>query len=249
MSDRYLRQLLRAALAGEIPLTDYIAAALRVMSLEDVLGTLMEFDVADVRQAVKMVWIPAYAAQSKENRNRVGLAGALGDTVSKKVAPARKKDDFTKHEFFDRNRKLLSNVTWRLFAADCAEHVLSYWETNYPNDDRPRHAIETTRRFVLGLATQDELEAARSAAWSAALLAPTWSSLRSAAGSAGLSAETSRESIWTAIRSASWSASRASSCYSARSTEESAAVQVEITWQRNRLIDYLTGLSALPPQS
>src|SRR3990167_6036467 len=31
----------------------------------------------------------------------------------------------------------------RLFACDCAEHVLHIWEAKYPNDLRPRLAIET----------------------------------------------------------------------------------------------------------
>jgi len=32
-----------------------------------------------------------------------------------------------------------------LFAADCAEHVLHVWEDQYPNDIRPRKAIEAAR--------------------------------------------------------------------------------------------------------
>ena len=36
-----------------------------------------------------------------------------------------------------------------LWAADCAEHVLPCSETQYPNDNRPRKAIEATRAWVL----------------------------------------------------------------------------------------------------
>ena len=32
-----------------------------------------------------------------------------------------------------------------LWAADCAEHVLQYFEEKYPKDDRPRKAIEAGR--------------------------------------------------------------------------------------------------------
>jgi len=32
-----------------------------------------------------------------------------------------------------------------LWAADCAEHVLPYFEEKYPEDARPRRAIEAAR--------------------------------------------------------------------------------------------------------
>jgi hypothetical protein len=41
------------------------------------------------------------------------------------------------------NHKLL--VLW---ATECAEHVLSYFEEYYPEDDRPRKAIEAGRAWV-----------------------------------------------------------------------------------------------------
>ena len=56
----------------------------------------------------------------------------------------------------------------RLFAADCAEHVLHFYEEKYPDEKRPRRAIEMARRFAKGEATSDELAAARDAAWDAA---------------------------------------------------------------------------------
>lgn len=37
-----------------------------------------------------------------------------------------------------------------LWAADCAEHVLPYFEKEYPKDDRPRKAIEAARAWVRG---------------------------------------------------------------------------------------------------
>ena len=64
----------------------------------------------------------------------------------------------------------------RLFACDCAEHVLYLFEAKYPNDDRPRKAIEVARRFADGGATTEELAAARAAAWEAA-----WDAARAAA--------------------------------------------------------------------
>jgi hypothetical protein len=41
--------------------------------------------------------------------------------------------------------------TLRLFAADCAEHVLGIYEKQYPKDERPRKAIQAARDFANGL--------------------------------------------------------------------------------------------------
>jgi hypothetical protein len=37
-----------------------------------------------------------------------------------------------------------------IWAADCAEHVLPYFEDIYPEDDRPRKAVEAARAWVRG---------------------------------------------------------------------------------------------------
>ena len=55
----------------------------------------------------------------------------------------------------------------RLFACDCAERVLPLYEKQYPNDKRPRRAIEMARKFANRQATQDELAAAWDAAGAA----------------------------------------------------------------------------------
>ena len=53
--------------------------------------------------------------------------------------------------------RLIKRVdTWneknlRLFAADCAEHVLGIYEKQYPKDERPRKAIQAARDFANGL--------------------------------------------------------------------------------------------------
>ena len=62
----------------------------------------------------------------------------------------------------------------RLFAADCAELALPKIEQQYPNDDRPRKAIQAARDYVNGLISAEELAAARVAAadaWAAARVA------------------------------------------------------------------------------
>ena len=55
----------------------------------------------------------------------------------------------------------------RLLACDYAEHVLHIFEDKYPDDNRPRHAIETARLYAVGQATKEDIEKARSAAYAA----------------------------------------------------------------------------------
>ena len=45
----------------------------------------------------------------------------------------------------------------RLFACDCAERVLPLFEAEFPDDNRPRQAIETARKFANGEASEAEL--------------------------------------------------------------------------------------------
>ena len=77
----------------------------------------------------------------------------------------------------------------RFFAFWCAEQVLPIYEEKYPDDNRPRRAIETARRYAEGLATEGELAAARTAAWAAAWAAASdaaWDAAWDAAGDAAL---------------------------------------------------------------
>lgn len=76
----------------------------------------------------------------------------------------------------------------RLLACDYAERVLPIFERERPDDDRPRRAIETARRHALGNATDEELYAARAAAWDAARAA-AMAAARAAALAAARDAE------------------------------------------------------------
>ena len=58
--------------------------------------------------------------------------------------------------------------TMVLWAADCAEHVLPYFEENYPKDNRPRKAIEAGRAWVRGDIMMSEARVAAFAAHAAA---------------------------------------------------------------------------------
>jgi hypothetical protein len=86
----------------------------------------------------------------------------------------------------------------RLFAADCAEMVLPIYEKDYPDDKRPRLAIQAARDYANGLITMEEWAAARAAAWAAA---------RDAAGAAAGAA--ARAAAWAAARDAAGAAARA----------------------------------------
>ena len=55
-----------------------------------------------------------------------------------------------------------------LWAADCAEHVLPYFEEMCPYDDRPRKAVEAGRAWARGEMTVGEARAAAFAAQAAA---------------------------------------------------------------------------------
>lgn len=55
-----------------------------------------------------------------------------------------------------------------IWAAQCAQHVLHYFEELRPNDDRPRHAIELTYAWVNGEITMKQARMAAGAANDAA---------------------------------------------------------------------------------
>jgi len=98
------------------------------------------------------------------------------------------------------------------FACRCAERVLHFYEEKYPDDDRPRKAIEAARVCITdNTSAAWSAESARSAAESA-----TWSAW--SAWSAAESAAWSAWSAWSAAESATWSAA-----WSAWSAAESAA--------------------------
>jgi hypothetical protein len=92
----------------------------------------------------------------------------------------------------------------RYIACDCAESVLSVFETLRPNDSRPRDAIAVARRFADGQATADERAAARDAAGAAGDAA------RDAAGAAA------RDAAGAAARDAAGAATWAAAGAAAR---------------------------------
>ena len=80
----------------------------------------------------------------------------------------------------------------KLFACDCADHVVHIYEKQYSEDNRPRNAIEVSRKYIDGRATETE----RAASWDA-----------SRAASLAASRAASSAASWAA-RAASWDAER-----------------------------------------
>ena len=118
----------------------------------------------------------------------------------------------------------ISDRDLRLFACDCADRTLPNFEKQFPNDDRPRKAIEAARAFALA-EPGSPAESARSAAAAAA----------GASGAAAWAAESA--AAWAAAesaRSAAWAAAE-----SAAAAAEESARSAERSWQSDRLSTYL----------
>ncbi len=96
----------------------------------------------------------------------------------------------------------------RLFACDVAEDVLHLFEERYPNDSRPRTAIDVGRRFVSGEATKDELDAARAAVRAAAGAAAgdaAWAAAEAALAAAlAVAWDVAGDAAWDAAWAVAW---------------------------------------------
>ena len=99
---------------------------------------------------------------------------------------------------------VMSDVAARLFACACVEHVLPRHKKEYPDDKRPRKAIETARAFVRGDATQKELDAA----WVWAKMAWTWTEAVWVAAAMDACAPTHTAGYWERKWQLAWLASR-----------------------------------------
>ena len=124
----------------------------------------------------------------------------------------------------------------RLFACDCAAHVLELFEARYPDDKRPRVAIETARRYAYGQATPDELAVAREA--SRATERDVWDAMRAP--------KTSNATMDVAV--AAWATTNDDAKHAAvaasvvtRAAPEDAAGDAEEHWQVQRLRELLNG--------
>ena len=112
----------------------------------------------------------------------------------------------------------------RLFAADCAEHVLHIFLKERPTDSRPADAIKAIRAFARSQITDAARDAASAAAWNAASAAAR-AAARDAAWNARDAAWAAAWAAWDAATDAAWTA----------------AWDAEQKWQTKRLIQYLKG--------
>ncbi len=121
----------------------------------------------------------------------------LLEWLNEEIYEAEGRGKFIRHEnnkdVFHEARLLRKLDTWnektaRLFAADCAEHVLPIFEKFFPNDNRPRLAIQAARDFANGKIDAASWDAARAASWDAAGAA-FWETARVASWDAARAAE------------------------------------------------------------
>jgi len=117
-----------------------------------------------------------------------------------------------------------------MWAADCGQHVLNFFEREQPDDDRPRHALERARAWARGEISMTEARAAAFAANAAARdLAGAAREAAHAAGQAAAVAHVAAHELGAAaygIRAA-----RAA----AREGEREEAGRLECRWQRAQL--------------
>jgi len=151
--------------------------------------------------------------------NRWFLAESKGNIIEKG-------DKFVASEM--RLIKELPNIIWKRFALFCAKECEKNYQKEYQNDKRVSDCNKATEDYLDGKIKIEELEKARSAAWSAVR-----SAVRSAARSAAFAAWSA---AWSAVRSAAWSAAcAAESAASAASAEN--AIEERQKKELNRLVE------------
>lgn len=115
------------------------------------------------------------------------------------------------------------------WAADCAEHVLRYFEERHPGDDRPRRAIEACRTWAqTGEFRMAEVRRDSLGAHSAARGAQEGSAARFAARAAGQAVATAH--VASHAIGAAWYGAKAA---------DAAGVEGEREWQYARLPEHL----------
>jgi len=125
--------------------------------------------------------------------------------------------------------------TLALWAIDCAERVLPYFEKKYPKDKRPRQAIETLKAWInTGIFKMAIIRKASLDSHAAAREVGEDNAARSAARAAGqavATAHVSRHSYGSAIyaQQAAYRATNASDTYAAAAKERD--------WQYQHLLD------------
>jgi hypothetical protein len=129
-----------------------------------------------------------------------------------------------------------------LLSCDFAEHVLPIWYEYYKDDDRPKKAIQASRKYLAGKIKLSTLEragaaAARAAAEAALAEASAAAEVASAAARAASGAERAawdaERAAWAAAREAAWAAYRHAE---AHGNDPDEAMAAERKWQLIRMI-------------
>ena len=121
-----------------------------------------------------------------------------------------------------------------LWAADCAEHVLRYFQARHGEDDRPGRAIEAARAWARGELTVSKARNASFAAHAAARACDD-AAARSAARAAGHAAATAHVADH-ASHAAAYAVTAAGAA--AMPTDAGAAAAAERDWQHQRLAEH-----------
>lgn len=135
-----------------------------------------------------------------------------------------------------REQSRWDNRIARRFLADCAEHVLPIYEDYFPDDARPRLAIEAARRYADGSISRGELDRARIPAWEIVreeIPPDAWSAALAAASTATVNLLIARTLPPARAAVTMRAAETTGLTFSARSAEH--------RWQVDRLFGYLHG--------
>jgi len=127
----------------------------------------------------------------------------------------------------------LDHKTLAIWAADCAEHVLPYFEEKNPKDNRPRKAIQAGRAWIRGEIAMSEARTAAFAAHAAARDANT-DAARAAARAAGHAAATAHVA-GHAVHAATYAARAAG--HTVDSIDVDAAIAKERDWLYQQLLN------------
>jgi chemotaxis protein histidine kinase CheA len=170
-------------------------------------------------------------------------------------------------EFLNLNKVSIKNRLWVVLrpeiisendlhelACKFAESVLHIFEKEYPEDKRPRLAIEAKRKWLKKEITDSELDAARVAVWNAArdaasaaraaAWAAAWETANAARAAARVAANAARDAAWEAANAARDAASAARDAASAARAAawNAARAATEEQKQLDIVIDYFSEL-------
>jgi hypothetical protein len=125
--------------------------------------------------------------------------------------------------------------TLAVWAIDCAERVLPYFEQSYPNDKRPRQAIETLQKWIdTGVFRMAEIRKASLSSHAAAREVGDDNAARSAARAAGQAVATAHVPIHS-IGAAIYGLQAIHRASDADEADE--AVAKERDWQYQHLVE------------